>query len=189
MSSSTLPMHNEYVPWLSPIIASSWQQQSTAQWIVYRVKESSATGNKTRIHEGEKKKMLQIFCCLILCLGYQCKNWKLLKNLFSSGSCWRKPRLHVPHSTNKEQRPGWDWIWAVCGRFHLTSSGGHVARGRTGNQYYQGVSSNGINHLWRLSNRQAEMKCSRLCEEVMRITVVTDATVSGALQVTCRDLN
>lgn len=56
MSSSTLPMHNEYAPWLSPIIASSWQQRSTAQWIVYRVKESSATGNKTHIHEGEKKK-------------------------------------------------------------------------------------------------------------------------------------
>lgn len=56
MSSSTLPMHNEYAPWLSPIIASSWQQQGTAQWIVYRVKESSATGNKTRIHEGEKKR-------------------------------------------------------------------------------------------------------------------------------------
>lgn len=33
------------------------------------------------------------------------------------------------------------------------------------------------------------MKCARLCEEVMRITVVTDASVSSTLQVTCRDLN
>ena len=65
----------------------------------------------------------------------------------------------VPRKTNRTWL-GWNWLWAVCGRFHLTVSGGNVARGRAGDQYYQGVSSNGINHMWRLSNRRAEMKCA-----------------------------
>lgn len=58
-------------------------------------------------------------------------------------------------SSQDKQGLGLDknWLWAVCSRSHLAASGGSVAQGRADDQYYQGVSSNGINHVWRLSNR------------------------------------
>lgn len=67
----------------------------------------------------------------------------------------------VSHETNRTW-PGWNWLRVVRGRFHLAVSGGNAAQGGADDQYYQGVSSNGINHIWRLSNRKEEMRCAPL---------------------------
>ena len=95
-------------------------------------------------------------------------------------------------SSQNKQGLGLDknWLWAVCSRSHLAASGGSVAQGRADDQYYQGVSSNGINHIWRLSNRgEQKWNVPVSCEEAMRITAVTNAAVSVAFQVTGLELN